>query len=97
MRISNFKGIRELDIDFNGRDMNILGENGTGKTSIIDSFTWLLFGKDSLGRADFGIKPTDSEGNIIHQLETSVEAIFDISGEEKSFKKTLLEVWTRYA
>ena len=95
MKICNFKGIRELDIAFDGRDMNILGDNGTGKTSIIDSFTWLLFGKDSLDRADFGIKPTDKAGNIIHQLETSVEAVFDISGTEKVFKKTLTEVWTR--
>ncbi len=95
MQIRNFKGIRELDIVFNGKDMNVLGDNGTGKTSIIDSFTWLLFGKDSLDRADFGIKPTDSAGNIIHQLETSVEAVFDISGTEKVFKKTLTEVWSR--
>lgn len=95
MSIRNFKGIRELDIDFAGKDMNVLGDNGTGKTTIIDSFTWLLFGKDSLGRADFGIKPTDKAGNIIHQLETSVEAVFDISGASKVFKKTLEEVWTR--
>ena len=95
MRIRNFKGIRELDIAFNGKDINVLGDNGTGKTSVIDSFTWLLFGKDSLDRADFGIKPTDKAGNIIHQLETSVEAIFDISGTERAFKKTLSEVWTR--
>lgn len=95
MLIRNFKGIRELDIDFDGKDMNVLGNNGTGKTSIIDSFTWLLFGKDSLGRADFGIKPMDKAGNVIHQLETSVEAVFNISGVEKTFKKTLTEVWTR--
>lgn len=95
MQVKNFKGIRELDITFGDKDMNVLGDNGTGKTSIIDSFTWLLFGKDSLGRADFGIKPTDKAGHIIHQLETSVEAVFDISGEEKVFKKTLSEVWTR--
>lgn len=95
MGIRNFKGIKELDITFNGKDMNVLGDNGTGKTTIIDSFTWLLFGKDSLDRADFGIKPTDREGNIIHQLETSVEAVFDISGTEKVFKKTLSEVWSR--
>lgn len=95
MRIENFKGIRELDITFDDKDMNVLGENGTGKTSIIDSFTWLLFGKDSLGRADFGIKPTDKAGNIIHQLETSVEAVFSISGAEKVFKKTLTEIWSR--
>lgn len=95
MRIRNFKGIRELDIHFNGNDVDIYGDNGTGKTTIIDSFTWLLFGKDSLGRADFGIKPTDKAGNIVHQLETSVEAVFYISGTEKVFKKTLEEVWTR--
>lgn len=95
MRICNFKGIRELDIKFGGEDINVLGDNGTGKTSIIDSFTWLLFGKDSLGRADFGIKPTDNAGNIIHQLETSVEAVFGVSGVIKVFKKTLSEVWTR--
>lgn len=95
MQVNNFKGIRELTINFDGTDMNVLGDNGTGKTSIIDSFTWLLFGKDSLGRADFGIKPTDKAGHIIHQIETSVEAVFDISGTEKVFKKTLTEVWTR--
>lgn len=95
MRICNFKGIRELDITFAGKDMNVLGDNGTGKTSIIDSFTWLLFGKDSLGRADFGIKPTDKAGNVVHQLETSVEAVFVISGTEKVFKKTLTEIWSR--
>lgn len=95
MRLRNFKGIRELDIRLDGMDMNIYGDNGTGKTSIIDSFMWLLFGKDSLGRADFGIKPTDKEGNTIHQLETSVEAVFTVSGEERVFKKTLSEVWTR--
>lgn len=95
MRICNFKGIRELEIAFNGKDLNIRGDNGTGKTTIIDSFTWLLFGKDSLGRADFGIKPTDIAGNIIHQLETSVEAVFDISGTTRAFKKTLTEIWSR--
>lgn len=95
MHLRNFKGIRELDLRLDGRDMNISGDNGTGKTTIIDSFMWLLFGKDSLGRADFGIKPTDKEGNIIHQLETSVEAVFTINGVEQTFKKTLSEVWTR--
>lgn len=95
LRISNFKGVRELEITMNGKDMNVFGENGTGKTTVIDSFTWLLFGKDSSDRADFGIKPTDKNGDVIHHLETSVEAVFDISGEPKTFKKTLTEAWTR--
>lgn len=95
LQIRNFKGIRELDIALDGKDVTISGENGTGKTSIIDSFTWLLFGKDSIGKSDFGIKPIDENGEVIHQLETSVEAVFKIASEEKAFKKTLTEIWTR--
>lgn len=95
MSIRNFKGIRELDIDFDGKDTDILGRNATGKTSIKDAFNWLLFNKNSDGKTDFGIKPTGSDGEVIHNLETSVEATFDIEGDVKQFKKTLSEVWTR--
>lgn len=95
LKIYNFKGIKELYIDLSGKDCNIRGENATGKTSVKDAFTWLLFGKDSFGRADFGIKPLDANGDVIHQLETSVESIMLIDGKAKKFKRTLNEVWTR--
>lgn len=95
LKICNFKGIKDLYIDLGGNDCKIRGENGTGKTSIKDAFTWLLFGKDSLGRADFGIKPLDSAGDVIHQLETSVEAELTINGVMRTFRKTFQEKWTR--
>ena len=95
LKICNFKGIKELYIDLNGENVNIRGENGTGKTSIKDAFTWLLFGKDSFGRSDFGIKPLDNNGEVIHQLETSVESIMLIESKAKTFKKTFQEKWTR--
>ena len=39
MRIANFKGVRELSIDF-GDVTRIKGMNGTGKTTIPDAFCW---------------------------------------------------------
>ncbi len=54
LKINNFKGIKALKLDF-GTDGNntIYGANGSGKTTVFDSFTWLLFGKDSQGKSDF--------------------------------------------
>lgn len=93
--IRNFKGIQSLTIEFDGKDTTIRGDNATGKTTIKDAFTWLLFSKNSLGKSDFGIKPTYKSGEVIHNLETEVSATFDIDGISKTFKKTLTEKWTR--
>ena len=58
LSLLNFKGIRELSIEFD-EVTNIHGENGTGKSTIFDAFTWLLFGKDSHDSKDFNIKTLD--------------------------------------
>ena len=55
IKMRNFKGITSLDVDF-GDETSIWGDNGTGKTTIFDAFTWTLFGKDSLNSAAFEIK-----------------------------------------
>ena len=39
MKLRNFKGIKERDIDFNLLDTNIYGKNATGKTTLVDAFT----------------------------------------------------------
>ena len=95
LEIKNFQGIKNLYIDFNGDDAKIRGDNGTGKTTVKSAFNWLLFGKNAEGKTDFGIKPTDADGNVIHRLETSVEAVFEVDGTQKQFMKTLNESWVR--
>ena len=60
MSFVNFKGIRNLTVDFDDTLTSILGTNGVGKTSIFDGFTWLLFGKDSENRKNFNIKTLDA-------------------------------------
>lgn len=78
MKLRNFKGIVALDIDFNLIDTNIYGRNATGKTTIVDAFMWLFFNKDSKGSADFDIKTKTAEGNYVHNLEHTVEAVVEI-------------------
>lgn len=93
--LRNFKGIRDLTIDFTDQETVICGDNGTGKTTIMDAFLWLLFGKDSTSRADsnFNIKTLDKEGNPLLNLEHVVTAILLVSGNEITLQRSYLEKW----
>lgn len=93
--LQNFKGIRNLTVQPDGADVSIYGDNATGKTTVFDAVTWLLFGKDSLGRADFGIKTQDESGNTLHNLEHSVECEFCIDDTLLTLKKVFVEKWTK--
>lgn len=94
MHIQNFKGCVDRTIDFSGTTV-IKGANATGKTTVFDAFTWLLFGKDSLGSAKFDIRPLDADGKMIDNLEISVEAEIRVDDEEYSLKKTQKQVWRK--
>lgn len=95
LKLKNFKGIKDLKIDFNNKNTNIYGKNATGKTTIFDAFKWLFFDKDSNDRKDFNIKTLDSENKPIHFLESEVEAILVIDGVDMTFKKVFQEKWVK--
>ena len=99
LTLENFKCYEHMEFRFDGRNASIYGENGTGKTSIYDAFTWLLFGKDSKGDKDFGIKPTIQEGEHAGEVKdsgaiTAVEAVLQVDGMERKLKRTYYEVWS---
>lgn len=97
LRLENFKCHRQLTLDFNGADAVIYGDNATGKTSIYDALTWLLFGKDSLGNGEknIEIKPLNALGAVRdHDAVTEVEAVLLVNGEETALRRTYQEVWT---
>lgn len=95
MTIQNFKGCRYLKLDFGGKSGAIFGDNATGKTTVYDSVSWLLFGKDSKGRGSFEIKPLNANGEVAdHAAITSVEAILSVDGDPIKLKKTFYEQWT---
>ena len=93
--LQNFKGIKYLEINADGANLKIYGDNATGKTTVFDAFTWVLFGKDSLGRSDFGIKTQDENGNVIHNLEHTVECELAIDNSILTLKKVYVEKWTK--
>lgn len=93
IKIQNFKGIKEKEIIFNSQNAKISGQNASGKSSIVDSATWALFGVDSQWNAKFEIRPLDENGEKIHNIEISVCVVFEIDGKEKSFKRELKENW----
>lgn len=104
LSLENFKCHRSLSLCFEGLtpgigiyNASIYGDNATGKTSIYDSLTWLLFGKDSQGNGEknIEIKPLDANGEVKdHEALTAVEAVLDVNGEELTLRRTYKEVWT---
>ena len=97
LHLENFKCHRALTLDFGGGNASIYGDNATGKTSIYDALTWLLFGKDSAGNGEksIDIKPLLPDGSVRdHQAVTEVEAVFLADGEEISLKRTYQEAWS---
>lgn len=95
LTLLNFKGIRNLTVDFDAIETNIYGANGAGKTTVFDAFTWLLFGKDSKDRKDFNIKTLGEDGKAIERLPHEVTACIEVNGEEINLKKCYVENWTK--
>lgn len=94
MHIQNFKGCKDRKIEF-GDKTRIFGANATGKTTVFDSFTWLLFGKDSLGSTDFDVRPLDANGKMINSIEISVEAKISVDSDEYELKKVQKQKWVK--
>ena len=96
LTLENFKCHRFLQLDLNGGNASIYGDNAAGKTSIYDGLTWLLFGKDSRGNGEknIEIKPLDANGEVKdHEALTAVEAVLDVSGDTVTLRRTYREVW----
>lgn len=97
LTLENFKCHKNLVLDFRGGNASIYGDNATGKTSIYDALTWLLFGKDSKGNGEknIEIKPLNSVGEVKdHMTVTAVEAVLSVNGEEITLRRTYQEVWS---
>lgn len=94
LTLKNFKGIKKFVLGADGQDLKVFGNNATGKTTIFDGFVFLLFGKDSNNRADFGIK-TLKEGREINNLDHEVEAVFYVDGQPLSLRRVYKEKWTK--
>ena len=71
LRLENFQGIKHAEFDFDGLSASIYGDNATGKTTVFNAVTWLLFNKASTEAKNFTPKTKGSDGDL-HNLDHAV-------------------------
>lgn len=95
LKLENFKNFRSFQLSFSPENTYIYGANATGKTTIADALSWVLFGKDSRGATQFAIKTHDHDGIDIPNLDHSVELTIEVDGVERILKRCLKEKWSK--
>ena len=93
LRISGFLSYRDpVELDFNSFDLAcISGENGAGKSSLLDAITWVLFGEARGKNADvinLNLDVKAAEVALIFSYESNV---FRVQRTLPRGKSTVLE------
>lgn len=91
LTLENFRGIKDLTVNFDGKDADVYGANGTGKTTIANAICWLLIDRPATEEADFDPKTTGAHG-LQHKASIEVELP---DGQRVTFAKEFYEKWTR--
>ena len=83
MKLHEFCGATgEISLNFNRNLTEFIGDNGKGKSLILNSFAWLLTGKDAFGETR---SPFTNNGTKI--AFSFVEATVEIGGKETTLKR----------
>ena len=90
LHLENFRGIKELDIEFAGHNTAIYGANGTGKTTIANAICWLLLDRAATDEKDFNPKTTGA-----HDLHHKASMKLDCNGTIVTLAKDFYEIWTQ--
>lgn len=91
--LQNLMGCQNLIINFNKDVTNIFGQNGSGKSRVVDTFNWVLFGKNAAGKSDHGIKNT--KDTSFNQQEHIGIIVLDVDGQEITLKRIYKEKWVK--
>jgi len=93
--LRNFKGIKDLHLDFESNVTNICGENKVGKTTIFDAWSYVLFGKDSKDREKFDIIPLDKKNRPLEKVDNEVSAVLEENGAEIELRRVHHQKWVK--
>ena len=91
LTLENFRSIKNLTVNFDGKDADVFGANGTGKTTIANAICWLLIDRPATEEADFTPKTAGTHG-INHKASMEIELA---DGQRITLAKDFYEKWTR--
>ena len=91
LTLENFRGIKNLTVNFDGKDADLYGANGTGKTTIANAICWLLIDRPATEEADFTPKTAGTHG-VNHKASMEIELA---DGRRITIAKDFYEKWTR--
>ena len=91
LALENFRSIKNMTVNFDGKDADVLGANGTGKTTIANAICWLLIDRPMTEEADFTPKTEGTHG-LNHKASMTVELP---NGQKLTLAKDFYEKWTR--
>ena len=105
LSMTNFKCFREKELNLDEDIITIRGRNGAGKTTIADAILFCLFGKNSEGQSDLELFKTRENGQVVHNLDCSVEMLLSVDAvlgnsgtqlvSDVTFKRSIKEVWVK--
>lgn len=72
LHLENFQGVKDFEICPDGESCSVYGDNGTGKSTIYNAFTWLMYGKPSTAEKNYTPKTTGSH-NLHHSVEMTAQ------------------------
>lgn len=77
LQLENFQGIKAGTFSFGGQSASIYGDNATGKTTVFNAVTWLLFDRPSTGAKNYTPKTKGQDGDL-HFLDHAATARFSM-------------------
>lgn len=90
--LQNFKGTRYLLLNIDGKNANISGANGSGKTTVYRAYYWCLTGKTL--EPNEVIQTLDANNEVIHKIETAVTVTLMVDDSyEVTLVRKLVEKW----
>lgn len=91
LHLENFRGIKDLDLKFDGQNAAIYGANGSGKTTVANAIIWTLLDIPATGEKDFNPKTVGAHD--LHHVAELTAQVDD--GSLHTLRKDFFEVWTR--
>lgn len=90
IEVESYKGIRSASYTLNEFLNEVLGKNGTGKTTLGTAWFWLWTDKDYDLQSNPDVRPT-----FMEECEPSVTAVCDVNGKTVKFRKYQSDMRTK--